>query len=466
MESGGNVSRVAEGAVSTAEALQELQMPRCSSHASPTVLGISLWLVLAAGAREAEAARRPEVAVIGAHVPGQDIATSELSGNTLGASLEDAAKVDVLDLPEVQLRLAGRESLVLESAFLGPGRTRLDEGRVLYERADFETAAEVLAQAIPALEDGSLGTTDIKDLREALLLLGLARFGLGEPDAAKQPWSRLVELDPNRELDPVNYPPKVVQGFEAVRSEVLGQQRGTLVVDAPDGAVVHVDGLRTDERSIKLPPGDHFVVVRAEDLGQQSDRLPVSAGEKTTWTADLQTSISGGSEGQAELLYRALGEHLDVDFILLAGTVGDGKAGLQLYEPRTGSFSKVVSVDAGSDPISNLTDGVSTLGNYVNDAGTLRPDRVARQVLQVDLATNAFLTDLLLDPAPLTEVREVARKTPWYLWAGVAAVAAGGAAGLALALQSDDTTTPTGTSEPDEPPAVDPNQGVILVEIP
>jgi tetratricopeptide (TPR) repeat protein len=430
------------------------------------VLGIGLWLVLAAGASEAQAARRPEVAVIGVHVPDQDIATSELSGNTLGASLEDVVKVDVLELPEVQLRLAGRESLVLEAAFLGPGRARLDEGRVLYERADFETAVDVLAQAVPALEDGSLGTADIKDLREALLLLGLAHFGLGEPDAAAQPWSRLVELDPNRELDPVNYPPKVVQGFQAVRSEVLGRRKGTLIVDAPAGTTIHVDGLRTDEQSVKLPPGDHFVVVRAEDLGQQSDRITVAAGGKTVWTADLQTSITGGNEGQAELLYRALGEHLDVDFILLAGTFGEAKAGLQLYEPRTGSFSKVVSVDAGSDPISNLTDGVSTLGNYVNDAGTLRPDRVARQVLQVDLATNALLTDLLLDPEPLTEIREVARKTPWYLWAGVAAVAAGGAAGLAIALQPDNTTPTASSDDPDAPPAVDPNQGVIVVEIP
>jgi len=430
------------------------------------LLGIGLWLVLAAGARETQAARRPEVAVIGVHVPGLDIATSEVSGNTLGGVLEDSVKVDVLELPEVQVRLAGRESLVLEAAFLGPGRARLDEGRVLYERADFETAAEVLAQAIPALEDGSLGTTDIKDLREALLLLGLARFGLGEPLAAEQPWSRLVELDPNRELDPVNYPPKVVQGFEAVRSKVLSRPRGTLVVEAPEGAIIHIDGLRTDERSVKLPPGDHFVVVRTEELGQQADRLTVSEGKKTIWTAELQTAIMGGSEGQAELLYRALGEYLDVDFVLLSGTFGDNKAGLQLYEPRTGSFSKVVSVDAGVDAVSSLTDGVSTLANYVSDEGTLRPDRVARQVLRVDLATNPLLTELLLNPEPITEIREVSGKTPWYLWAGVAAVAAGGAAGLAIALQPDDTTGPAPAGKPDDPPVIDPNQGVILVEIP
>jgi hypothetical protein len=415
----------------------------------------------------AEAARRPEVAVLGVHVDGQDVPTSELAGNTLAAALTESAKVEALELDELRYRLSGRESLVLEAAFLGPGRTRLEEGRVLYERADFEPASEVLAQAIPALEDGSLGTTDIKDLLDALLLLGLARFGLGEPEAAAGPWSRLVELDPNRQLDPVNYPPKVVQGFEAVRAQVLAKSRGTLVIDAPVAATVYVDGIKLSDRTIKMMPGEHFVVVRAEEGGQQADRVQVSSGSKTVWTAELQTAITGGGEGQAELLYRALGEHLDVDFVLVAGMVDGNQVGMQFYEPRTGSFSKVVKMEAGNDPVSSLTDGMSTLSNYVNDAGTLRPDRVARKVLPVDLATNALLADLLLDPEPVGEVREVAGKTPWYLWAGVAVVAAGGAAGLAIALQPDD---PVPTRSPDEvdiePPVVNPNQGVILVEVP
>lgn len=423
--------------------------------------------LVAAGSSVVDAARRPEVAVIGVHVEGQDIPTSEVSGNTLAAAFEDSAKVDALELQTLRVRLAGRESLVLEAAFLGPGRARLEEGRVLYERADFEPAAEVLAQAIPALEDGSLGTTDIKDLLDALLLLGLARFGLGEPEAAAGPWGRLVELAPNRQLDPVNYPPKVVQGFEDVRQEVLARSKGTLVIDAPADATVHVDGLKTDDRTLKLPPGDHFVVVRATDGGQQADRVSVTSGAKTAWTAALQTSIAGQGEGQAELLYRALGEHLDVDFVLVAGTVAGGRAGMQLYEPRTGSFSKVVEVDAGADPVSGLTDALPTLANYISDAGTLRPDRVARTVLPVDLSTNALLTGLLLDPEPVGEVREVVGKTPWYLWAGVAVVAAGGAAGIAIALQPDEQPQPTGTpsTEP-EGETVNPNQGVILVEIP
>jgi hypothetical protein len=433
------------------------------------------WLALlglsSTTATSAAAARRPEVAVIGVHVDGQDIAASELAGNTLAAALEESAKIDVLGIEQVRVRLAGRESLVLEAAFLGPGRTRLEEGGVLYERADFESAAEVLELAIPALEDGCLGTTDIKDLLDALLLFGLAQFGLGEPEAAAVPWARLVELDPNRQLDPVNYPPKVVQGFEEVRDKVLAKDQGALVIDAPDGASVVVDGRRTDERSMKLVPGIHFVVVQDEDGGRQADRVDIGSGRKMVWSAALLTRISGGGEGQAELLYRALGEHLDVDFVLVAGAVGEDQVGMQLYEPRTDSFSKIVKLDMGDDAVGSLTDGVPTLANYLGEAGTLRPDRVDRKVLSVDLATNPLLTEVLLDPMPVGEVREVTKAAPWYLWAGVAVAAAGGAAGLAIALQPEEAPQPTGDGGggggPGETgPPVDPNQGVILIEIP
>jgi len=438
---------------------------------TPTALG---WLALLGLSStvgvSSEAARRPEVAVIGVHVDGQDVAASELAGNTLATALEDSAKVDVLSMDLVRVRLAGREALVLESAFLGPGRARLEEGRVLYERADFEPAAEVLGQAIPALEDGCLGTTDIKDLLDALLLLGLAQFGLGEPESAAIPWARLVELDPNRQLDSVNYPPKVVQGFESVRQEVLGKERATLVIDAPDGASVVVDGLKTDDFSLKLPPGTHFVVVQDEQGGRQADRVDLAEGRKVVWSAALETRIAGGGDGQAELLYRALGEHLEVDLLLVAGAVGGGQVGMQLYEPRTGSFSKVVLLGMDDDAVASLTDGIPTLANYVGDSGTLRADRVDRKVLPVDLSTNAILTNLLLDPVPMGEIREVTKAAPWYLWAGVAVAAAGGAAGLAMALQPDETPQPTGkggNGGNDGPvEVVDPNQGVVLIEIP
>ena len=108
--------------------------------------------------------------------------------------------------------------------------------------------------------------------------------------------------------------------------------------------------------------------------------------------------------------------NLDVDFVLLAGVYGDNKAGLQLYEPRTGSLEGG-AIDADSDPVSTLTDGIPCWRTSSvmrvpagprGSAGTGRRSGHQRDV------------NLLLDPEPVGEV-EVA-KTPgtsgrvWPRW--------------------------------------------------
>jgi uncharacterized membrane protein len=61
---------------------------------------------------------------------------------------------------------------------------------------------------------------------------------------------------------------------------------------------------------------------------------------------------------------------------------------------------------------------------------------------------------MLLDPEPIVETVTVTRKTPWYVWAGVAAVAAGGAGTAAYFL--------TRESEP-EPDPTQTTTGVIVI---
>lgn len=398
-------------------------------------------------------ARRPEVAVVGVHVEAADEARGALAVDELGQAFERAAKVDALELSQLRSRLAGREPLVLEEAFLGPGRARLDEGRVLYDRAEFDAAVSVLLDAVHALEDGSLGTTDVKDLLDALLLVGLAEFGRGEESEADEAFARLVVLDPTRQLDTVNHPPKVVARFDAVREVVLAKAKASVQIDVPAGSVLYVDGLKQDGGTLSLPPGEHFIVLQAADGRRQADRVFLSPGDKAFWSASearrrLAAPVDNpdGRSEQMSLMYRSLGTHLGADLVVLAGLDGDGALSLQLYEPRTGNFSKAVAGEAGKNPVTELQDLVPVLAGYLREDGGLRPDRVSRRVASMDIASNALLTSLLLDPQPLTVTEIERRGPPWYVWAGVAAVAAGGAAGLAIALSGDDSTgsgTPT-----------------------
>jgi hypothetical protein len=125
-------------------------------------------------------------------------------------------------------------------------------------------------------------------------------------------------------------------------------------------------------------------------------------------------------------MYRSLGRNSD-RLVLLSGDIGGGKVGVQLFEPRTGNFSKPLTDEAGQDPGNTIVDLLPALAGYVGDQGTLRSDRVTSQPIPLDMSTNPVLARMLLDPAPLVETRTVVQKVPWYVWAGGGALIVGSA---------------------------------------
>ena len=114
------------------------------------IVGTLLGLLAAPEAMAARARTGTEVAVVGVHLPKQTDETS-LSASLALVEALDAAGVVGLSPEAVHARLAGRESLVVDGAALGPGRRKREEGRILYDRADFEGAIPVLEEAVQAL---------------------------------------------------------------------------------------------------------------------------------------------------------------------------------------------------------------------------------------------------------------------------------------------------------------------------
>ncbi|MBL8614522.1 MAG: hypothetical protein JNM72_02825 [Deltaproteobacteria bacterium] len=438
---------------------------------SPALLG-GLAVLLAAP--RVEAARRTTVAVVGAHLPAVEAEGAAATVERLAAALDETGRLDGLEGELTQRALAGREDLVLEGAFLGPGRARLAEGRVLYERAEFEAAVAPLQEAVADLSNATLRTRDNKDLLDSLLLLGLTQYSLGEEAEARAAWSGLVRLDPARQLDSVNYPPKVVAAFGAARTAAMGGARGSLRLSLPEGAQAFVDGREASAEVDGLLPGGHYVLVIAPDGQRDGALVDVQAGGQTAWEPALArlriatpAEDEAGRRQQSAQLYAALGQHAGANLVLLAGESATGKVGLQLYEPRTGNFSKVVEAAAGEDALGSLVDLVPSVAAFVDEEGALRADRVTRNALGLDISANLWLAGTLLDPAPSGETVTVTRKTPWYLWAGVAAVAAGGAATLAVVLTQDDGGGGEVDGGEDPGPApVDPDQGSVVLSLP
>ena len=413
------------------------------------------------GAAPAWAARGAEVAVVGVHVAGQTDALALAHAESLVGALDAAGGVSAVAPGELRARLAGRESLVVGGAFLGNGRDRLEEGRLLYDRADLTAAIPVLDEAVEALTGGLAGAPDTKDLVDALVLLGLSHLFTGDAAGATGALERVVTLDPTRELDPVNYPPKAVQFFTDVRRRVLDADPAELFVEMAGDARLYVDGKQSLSTAIELPPGPHYVLVEGAGGQRAFQAVVLAPGARQRLKIKLQRAAlaqAGSTEEaraeQTSRLYTSLGQHAGTGLLLVAGATPDGTVALQLYEPRTGNFSKAVTADSGGDPVGSLVELVPVLAGYVSEQGTLRADRVSPRTIALDVSANPLLASMLLDPEPIVETVTVTRKTPWYVWAGVAALAAGGAATAAILL--------TGEGEP-EPTPEQQTTGVVVI---
>jgi hypothetical protein len=149
---------------------------------------------------------------------------------------------------------------------------------------------------------------------------------------------------------------------------------------------------------------------------------------------------------QTRDLYVSVGHYTDRSAILLAGVTPNGQVALQLYSPSSGTFSKVLTQDAGDDPVGALVDLAPAAVGFLTETGDIRPDKVSSQVVALDVSSNGVLSKLLYDPEPVVATAPPQKAgVKWYVWAGVGALAAGGGAAAAiLAANAGDETPDTG----------------------
>ncbi len=414
------------------------------------------------------AGEKPDVLVVGVHLPGLvgDAATE--AAKRLGAALEEEGTVDVLEPSEVSKVIRGRENLVVETFALGPGRDRLREAQLFYDRAQVEDALPVAEDAVARLQRGMAVSTTIRELLDAHVLLAMVRDALGDVKGASSAFRAAAMLDVARELDPVNYPPQIINLYNAARAGVTKKAAAKVIIQTSVGATVFVDGVDRGTapiRQLGLVPGEHYVLVRAAGGAARFESILVGPGETQTVDVALETQALGvavadgpGRSRQVRDLYRALGDYDERRAVLIAGELLSGQVGIQIYSPISGNFSRALTADPGDDPMGALIDLVPTVGGYVTESGDIRADRVGAQVLALDIGSNTVLANLLFDP-PEPEERAVTVTTvvkstvPWWVWAGTGVAIAGAGATVAVVL--------SGGQEPEADPA-DPDQGSIL----
>ncbi len=417
----------------------------------------SLLVPLALGVAHAQAL--PSVAVVGAHIEGLDTSAGEQLASELVTALESGGKVDALTTDEVAALLRGREELVLDELAVRRGAASLTDGRALYSRADYDGAIPLLERAARRLQDGLVVVGEPRDLVDAWLELGVARASIGDETGAVDVWSQVAVLDPSRALDPVAYPPKMVDLFQEARDAVLAEDGANLSVRVDGGAEeILVDGrVAPGGTAERLPPGLHHVWVRGLGGSRGYATVELQAGESRELELELGPGRFG-PEAQSPVqrailtqeLYRALGEYADVDLVLVAGETGEGSVSLCLYAPRSRSFSKAMTGEHGGDPAGTIVDLVPALTGYVSEAGNIRADRVSPQVPPMSVEHNVVLRQMLFDPEPaiapavavaVGDDGDAEGGSRWLLWAGAGAVVAGGGATAAVLM----TREPTGT---------------------
>ncbi len=402
-----------------------------------------------------------ELVVVGVHAPGIGGDPAQTAARKLTEALDATGKVDALSVDEVRTRLAGREPLILDSFALGPGRDALKEGKVLYDRAQPDQAIPVLEQAARQLASGLATSTDVRDLHDALTLLGLANAGLGNQAAARAAFRRSVTLDPTRQLDAVNYPPQIVALFQEVRTAAGAEAPGIISLSPPAGAEVWIDGRQLLESGeVKLIPGEHHVLVKGGEGTGWFESVTLGPGERRALAPGLSPRTMGraaadapGRTRQTRDLYRSLGQYTDRDPILLAGLTATGQVAVQIYAPASGNFSRALTAEAGSDPVAAMVDLMPSLVGFIGDNGDVKSDRVSPQVVAFDVTANAVLSDVLFRPrAPAVAGAAAAgtkkKGVPWFVWAGIGAVAVGGGTTAAVLLTQPTDTGGTVTFGP------------------
>jgi tetratricopeptide (TPR) repeat protein len=434
-------------------------------------LGVFWTIIWLTGlGQEAWADAAVEMAVVGVHATHQ----AEGAGQAIAKAVDALPTIGVVQREALAEELAGAGPRVVTRALQAEGLAMLSEGRVLYEQADLEAAKLRIADAVVSLESALAGGLDSRSLMEALLVQANIAIGMGDTSTAARAFKQAVRIDPKRTLDPVHFPPKMVQLFNDVRGEVLAVPSGAIsLAGVWSDHEVFVDGRLVGKGITEvegLVPGRHHVLI----MGPAGDRsyaaVAVMAGKVSEYShSQGQRFVGGVAERDDERsaltrqLYASLSDTWTSRVVLVAGETGVDEVGLQLYEPRTGRFSVAHRAPADGDPVGAILTLVPKLEGMCEEDGTLAPGQVSDESLALDINSNPTMSDLLFSPrsalragaagvptspSPTPSVSPERRQggIHWAVWAGAGVVVVGATtAALLLRDQSEAGSSGTGT---------------------
>ena len=322
-----------------------------------------------------------------------------------------------------------QSDLEVDTSSIAPELTQLfDRAVELFGTVDQADSIPLFTRLIEELEPlvGIGGDEVVRLLTEALSRRAAAQFNFGDTQQAEADLRRLIELDPDYSLDQEMASRKLIELFDEVRDQLVGDVQFVL---GPADATVLLDGQRLEDASGQqsLMAGIYTARVERPGFEPVQTQLEVGAGELTTFEQTLertsavlalrtrppgaQVTVDGGprgeTSGQAAPGYRPPGPaaaYPPSDFsqeLLIAG-LSPGSHRIEVSRPGFRSWRGEVEVDSLDDyvvpPILLEREaGTLALGSLPSDATVeldgraMRPTRSDEGASQLVVSPGSYL---------------------------------------------------------------------------
>lgn len=417
---------------------------RVRATACPTRAGLSrlAWSLTVASASAPSAAQAPaetrSALVVGCVTLGPDLSPrlSDKIADLLRAELS-AARIAVVPGRDVENLRQG--ATTAPPPDLREARAALESGKDLYLRLEVDRAAERLEAARQAFESALPQTGDFAPLAEALGYLGASRLEMKDLVAADAAFRALLSLRPGFDLDARVYSPDVVQAFARAKFAAAQAPVASLAISSvPQLASVVLDGERRGETPVAIegvPVGRHYLRIEAPEHHPWSGVVEVSAPATTkeirldpSRAAEDLRAIEAEARGEGRRAWMvghavSLAQAVQVDGVAVAAlsrASGRYLLAVALVQPPGSTRVAWTAIDAdllrARPAVRTVTQALlASPGPSFADAGVSAPGEAP------DFAARLLG---LSSPKP-----DGAAAPPWYtrwwVWAAVAAVAAG-----------------------------------------
>ena len=364
--------------------------------------------------------------------------TVEKVTDTLRDQLALEANFSVVPKASLENFFASHPDLYSGKSAINPLGRYIEQAQEFYKNVDFKSGIAVLENVIATYRGANPVMSDRFQLVDVYLMLGNLQMGDKKPKEADASFREAVRLDPEREITEEFYPPRVVAQFSQSKAEALKKAKtGRLeIFSSPDKADVYINGVAKGTTPLKLEnftSGEHFVLVE----GRGSKPLARKITVKDNYTRERFELAQAGSERAQPLHGVAIKDLNDVgEQVRLASAVGS-----QLHVDKL-VWVSVQEIGYNHKITARMIDLKYQASHKQKSVEVLdlpKDTRPAAQVIAKDLSAMADL-DLAKDPKKFadSEVLVIGKKkhksiwkSPW-LWGGIGALVAGGAAGAFL----------------------------------